>query len=165
LRNCVGFTGVGTLGCYHYCSSGIILRLIGSEPVKPFKPEEWRLKGMLVVIVVTAALASNFSLSLNTVSTYQLFKLLQTPILAVVEAATGFRALSPIRALLMVGVSCGVAVAELGGSHDKDRPQPWQGIAWAGVAVVATSMHKMMTAEILKSKRVVTFNIDTPRAH
>ena len=95
--------------------------------MKPFKPEEWRLKGMLVVIVVTAALASNFSLSLNTVSTYQLFKLLQTPILAVVEAATGFRAeLRP---------AIGAEIRRLFPSlQDSDKPAPpddWQAPASA----------------------------------
>ena len=47
----------------------------------------------------------------------QLFKLLQTPLLAVVELVTGVRALSFLRGLLMVGVTGGVALAELSGQH------------------------------------------------
>jgi len=76
-----------------------------------------------VVVVVVAALASNFSLSLNTVATYQLFKLLQTPILAVVEAFSGFRALSLTRALLMVGtcVSCVVCLVRECARTERER--------------------------------------------
>ena len=73
--------------------------------------------------MVVAALASNFSLSLNTVATYQLFKLLQTPILAVVEAFSGFRALSLTRALLMVGtcVSCVVCLVRECARTERER--------------------------------------------
>jgi hypothetical protein len=41
---------------------------------------------------------------------HQLFKLLQTPLLAVVEAVTGFRAVSLVRGLLMLGVTGGMCV-------------------------------------------------------
>ena len=43
-----GFTGVGTLGCYHYSTSCLILRFCGSKPPVPFKEHEWRLKVVLV---------------------------------------------------------------------------------------------------------------------
>ena len=68
-----------------------------------------------ILVVSIAPLASNLSLALNSVATYQLFKLLQTPLVACAEAVSGFRALSLTRGALMVGVSAGVAFAELGG--------------------------------------------------
>lgn len=108
-----GLKGVATLTFFQYITSWVMLRLSGVKP-KPFEDGEWKMKLLLIVIFGVAPLASNMSLLLNPVATYQLFKLLQTPLLAVVEVVTGFRDMSPMRGVLMLGVMGGVAVAELG---------------------------------------------------
>ena len=61
------------MGCFHNVSSFLILRLIGSTPPESFRKDEWHIKLLLVCTVVLASLESNFSLSLNSLSTYQLF--------------------------------------------------------------------------------------------
>jgi hypothetical protein len=116
-----GLKGVATLTFFQYITSWVMLRLSGVQP-KPFEAGEWKMKLLLIVIFGVAPLASNMSLLLNPVATYQLFKLLQTPLLAVVEVVTGFRQMSLMRAALMLGVTGGVAVAELGGHPTQVDP-------------------------------------------
>eukprot|EP00802_Teleaulax_amphioxeia_P013860 Tamp_13915.p1 GENE.Tamp_13915~~Tamp_13915.p1 ORF type:complete len:533 (+),score=76.79 Tamp_13915:22-1599(+) len=110
-----GLKGVATLTFFQYTTSYIMLCLTDVKS-RPFEAGEQGLRWLLVVIFALAPLASNMSLMLNPVSTYQLFKLLQTPLLAVVEAVTGFRTVSLMRGLLMLGVTGGVGLAELGGA-------------------------------------------------
>jgi len=108
----------------------------------------------LILITAVSPLASNLSLSLNSVSTYQLFKLLQTPLLALVEFATGFRSLSFVRGLLMLGVSCGVGWAEMGPaleSQGHDGQSKGFGIVWALVAVCAASAFKLLSGDMVRS--------------
>ena len=96
--------------------------LLTGNTSKYFARDQWVLRDRecqqrvaFILVVSIAPLASNLSLALNSVATYQLFKLLQTPLVACAEAISGFRALSFTRGALMVGVSAGVAFAELGG--------------------------------------------------
>ncbi len=127
-----------------------ILWLSGTRP-KPFPKDLSRLRMALIVITAVSPLASNLSLSLNSVSTYQLFKLLQTPLLAVVEVATAFRSLSFARSSLMLGVSCGVGWAEMGGSHGPEGQSKSIGIIWALVAVGAASSFKLLSGNMVRS--------------
>ena len=99
--------------------------LLTGNTSKYFARDQWVLRDRecqqrvaFILVVSIAPLASNLSLALNSVATYQLFKLLQTPLVACAEAISGFRALSLTRGALMVGVSAGVAFAELGGATD-----------------------------------------------
>jgi hypothetical protein len=128
----------------------LILWCSGIRP-KPFPKDLSRLRMALIIISAVSPLASNLSLSLNSVSTYQLFKLLQTPLLAIVEVATGFRSLSYARSLLMLGVSCGVGWAEMGGSPEKDAQSNSIGIVWALVAVGAASSFKLLSGNMVRS--------------
>lgn len=148
-----GLKGVATLSCWHYFAQCCILWLSGTRP-KPFAKKQWRLRLVLILITAVSPLASNLSLALNSVSTYQLFKLLQTPLLAIVEVATGFRSLSFVRSMLMLGVSVGVGWAEMGPSTETQGHEGESksfGIMWALVAVGAASSFKLLSGNIVRS--------------
>ena len=144
--------------CISTCAQTAILLLTGNTS-KYFARDQWVLRDRecqqrvaFILVVSIAPLASNLSLALNSVATYQLFKLLQTPLLACAEAISGFRALSLTRGALMVGVSAGVAFAELGGEvHGAEKTTKAAGIFWALAAVVATSTCKLTSAMVVRS--------------
>lgn len=139
---------MATLSSWHYFAQCCILWLSGTRP-KPFAKSQQTLRLALILITAVSPLASNLSLSLNSVSTYQLFKLLQTPLLALVEFATGFRSLSFVRGLLMLGVSCGVGWAEMG-PEGHDGQSKGFGIVWALVAVCAASAFKLLSGNMVR---------------
>ncbi|EKX34162.1 hypothetical protein GUITHDRAFT_119656 [Guillardia theta CCMP2712] len=95
---------------------------------------------IVVLVVALAPIASNKSLYHNSTATYQLFKLLQTPVVAAAEVVLGVRSMSILRFVFLSGIVTGVGFAEI----EDGLTISW-GVLWAMAAVMLSSTLKGWT--------------------
>ena len=72
------------LTCWHYICTTSLLSIAAQTGIltpRQFPSDQNGLRWFLIIVITIAPLSANFSLLLNTVATYQLFKILQTPVI------------------------------------------------------------------------------------
>ena len=120
-----------TLTCWHYICTTSLLGIAAASGFlmpKRFPSDQTGLRWFLIFTIAIAPLSSNFSLLLNTVATYQLSKILQTPVSSLVDFPMGL----PLSPELQV-----VAVAE--------RFYEGRRLSWQRIAALAGQILRILT--------------------
>jgi len=102
-----------TLTSLHLAFTGLVVYLLQATGLvsRPKQPLSWRYTILLACLQGVAIVAGNASLTLNSMSFYQLMKQLQVPVVLAFEYAMYGKGVSMPRLLWLSGSVCGVLVA------------------------------------------------------